>query len=123
MAAPASPGRWGAGAHVLRARPHLCRPGGLDRGSSRKLKQEGRSLPCLRLELDVPAHAADELVADVEPKPRAADAAGHVRIDAVELLADHSFLVGGNPEPFVADLEEHVLFVRLDADFDPAAVG
>src|SRR5512132_1426670 len=122
MAAPATPW-WRSGAHVLRARPHLCGPCGLDRGSSGKLKEEGRPLPCLRLEPDVPAHAADELVADVEPEPRAADAAGHVRIDAVELLEHHALLVGGNPEPLVADLEEHVLFVRLDADLDPPAVG
>src|SRR5204863_5078523 len=81
------------------------------------------SLSCLRLEPDVPAHAADELVADVEPEPCAADATGHMRIDAVELLEDHALLVGRNPEPLVTDLEEHVLFVPLDADFDPAAVG
>src|SRR2546430_17357395 len=102
MAAPA-PGTWGSGAHVLRARPHLCRPCGLDRGSSGELEQEGGSLPCLRLEPDVPAHAADELIADVEPEPRAADPAGHVRTDAGELLETTAFCCGGNPEPFVAD--------------------
>src|SRR6266550_4474768 len=117
------PARWGSGAHIHRARRYLCRPCGLDRGSSGKLEQEGRSLPCLRLEPDVPAHSADELVADVEPQPRAADAAGHVRIYAVELLEDPALLVGGNPEPLVSNVEEHVLLLRLDSQLYPAAVG
>src|SRR5262249_47575036 len=72
---------------------------------------------------DVAAHSADQLVADVEAEPGAADATGHVRVDAVELLEDAALLVDGDAEAFVADVEDHVALVRLDPDIDHAAVG
>src|SRR5262249_61275967 len=71
----------------------------------------------------MPHHAADELVADVETEAGTAYAAGHVRIDAIELLEDHALLLGGDPEPLVLNAEDHVLVVRLNPDLDPAAVG
>src|SRR5262249_22451447 len=108
--------------NVLRPRTEFGGPRGRDRRRRRQLEQERRAFAGLRLQPDVAAHAADELVADVEAEPGTADAAGHLRVDAVELLEDAALLVDGDPEALVANVEDHVALVRLDADLDHAAI-
>src|SRR5207253_2453781 len=86
------------------------------------LDDEGRAGVVVRLDPDAPVHPADELAADVEPEPGAADSAGHVRIEAVELLEDPRPLRVGNSQARVADDEAHRLRVGLQRDLDPTAV-
>src|SRR5665811_759576 len=64
----------------------------------RDLDEERRAVAAFRLHPDAPVHAAHELPADVEAEARAADAPGHVGIEAVELLEDPALLDGGNAQ-------------------------
>src|SRR5205809_845499 len=57
-------------------------------GRGRDLHAEDRALPVVRLDPDAPTDPADELAGDVEAQARAPDPAGHVGIEAVELLED-----------------------------------
>src|SRR5213078_1894289 len=76
---------------------HFPRPtGDAADGHGRNLEVERRSFAVPRLDPDAPAHTLDELAADVEPEPRAADAARHVRIEPIELLEHARLLVVGN---------------------------
>ena len=70
--------------------------------------------PCMRL---------DELAADVEAEARAADAAGHVRVEAVELLEDAPLLGGGDAEALVVDGKAHARRAGGELDLDAPAVG
>src|SRR5205814_2299896 len=63
----------------------------------RELGGERRAAAGGGVDADPAADAADELAGDVEAEPGAADAALHVRIDAVELLEDPPLLRGFGP--------------------------
>src|SRR5436305_8489771 len=73
------------------------------------------------LDPDAAVDAADELAADIEAEPRAADAAAHVRIEAVELLEDPPLLALRDAETGVRDREADMAAVRLERDVDRAA--
>src|SRR5206468_5445475 len=72
---------------------------------------------------DLAAHAADELAADVETEPGAADAAGQLRIDAVELAEDPPLLERRDPDSLVADGQPHAAVAPRHRDPHPAAGG
>src|SRR3954462_2615820 len=59
------------------------------------------SAVAVALDPDAAVEAADELAADVEAEAGAADAAGHVRIESVELLEDAPALARRDPEAAV----------------------
>src|SRR5215831_8598258 len=71
----------------------------------RDLDVEDRSRPLVALHPDPAADPANELAGDVEPKSGAPDAAGHVRVEAVELLEDPVALCGRDAETAVGDRE------------------
>src|SRR5689334_13466434 len=87
----------------------------------RDLDIEDRSLAVVRLDPDPPADPPDELAGDVEAEARAADAAGHVRVEAVELLEDPVALRGWDAEAGVGDGEPHRALRGRDAEADVAA--
>src|SRR5207244_9151625 len=92
-------------------------------GSCRNLHVEDRAAAAVGLDPDPPVHAANEFARDVEPQAGAADSAGHVGVEPVELLEDPALLGGWNAEPFVGDGEAHVLACRFYADLHVAASG
>src|SRR5262245_44797051 len=91
--------------------------------SDRDLHEERGPLAVVRVDPDAPVEPVDELAADVEAEAGAADAARHVRIEAVELLEDAPALRRGNAEPAVADRPQHVVVLPPEADVDGPAVG
>src|SRR3954447_2026090 len=91
-------------------------------GGHRDLDTERAAFRAIRLDPDAAVEAADELAADVEAESRASDSAGHVRIDAVELLEDAASLGRGDAEPAVADAEQHMLRALGERDSHRAAV-
>src|SRR2546423_11671798 len=68
---------------------------------------EDRSLGVVRLDPDPPADPPDELAGDVEAEPRAADAAGHVGVEAVEIFGDPVALRGGGGHAGGGNHEKH----------------
>src|SRR5207253_1234049 len=84
----------------------------------RDLHDEGRAGGSVRFDPDSAVDPAYELPADVEAEPGAADAAAHVRIEAVELLEDPPLLARGDTEAGVRDREADVAVVRLERDLD-----
>src|SRR4051812_41722816 len=84
--------------HLGGSRDGLATGGLLDR---RDLDDERRALPAVRLDPDAAVEAAHQLAADVEPEAGAADAARHVRIEAIELLEDPPALRGGDAEALI----------------------
>src|ERR671915_1780104 len=93
------------------------------RAGARQLEEERRAASLALLDPDAAAHPADELAADVQAQPRAADAAEHLRVEAVELLEDARQLLGRDAEALVQHAETHHAVGRLRAELDPAAVG
>ena len=91
--------------------------------AARELDEEGRALAELRLDPDLPVHPAHELAADVEAEAGAADAAGHVGIEAVELLEDPPVLGRGDAEPGVGDREADRAVAVRDRERDRPALG
>src|SRR5581483_12033505 len=89
----------------------------------RQVEREGRAAARLGRHPDPAVHAPDELLADVEAEPGAADPSRHVGVEAVELVEDSPLLRVRNPEPLVADGEPYVLPLTRDLDLDDAAVG
>src|SRR5207248_6576139 len=89
---------------------------------NRQLERECRSAPGLGLNPDSSAHPADELAADVQAEPGAADPADHVRIDAIELLEDPALIGIRNTKTLVADLKADVVPVRREYEPHFAAV-
>src|SRR5690349_5015876 len=69
------------------------------------LDVEGRAAVTVRLDPDAAVDAANELAADVETQPGAADPARHVGVEAEELLEDAPLLRGWDPEALVDDRE------------------
>src|SRR5262245_59868604 len=101
------------------------RPGLRRRSRSRGPQAEDDPPPPLavRLDPDAATHPSHELVTDVEPEPRAAHAAGHLRVEAVELLEDLRLLAFRDAQALVPHPEADVTFVGRDADLDRPAVG
>src|SRR5204863_5309934 len=89
----------------------------------RDLDVEGRAGLALRLDPDTAVDPADELPADVEAETGAADAAGHVGVEAVELLEDPALLGRRDAQAVIGDGEADVALARLDGHGDRAAVG
>src|SRR5207244_3480048 len=75
------------------------------------LHAEGRAFAVVRLDPDAPVVPVDELAADVEAEAGAADAASHVRIEAIELLEDAPALGCRDAEAAVAHAPEDVILV------------
>ena len=74
----------------------------------RQFDDEGRAAAEARgLDPDAAVHPTNELATDVEAEPGAADSAGHVRIEPVELLEDAALLGRRDAEAFVGDHEPH----------------
>src|SRR5207245_6725605 len=70
-----------------------------DHVGHRQLDVEGRAAAETgRVDPDPAVHAVHELAADVEAEAGPADAAGHVRVEPVELLEDPPLLRGRAPE-------------------------
>src|SRR5207247_5805982 len=105
----------------LRAAPR-ARPRGACLGADRKQDSEARALAGLGVDLEPPIHALDELAADVEAQPAAADAAGLLRIEPVELLEDPLLLRARDPEPLVGHFDQALTVGRLEPNLDVAAV-
>ncbi len=76
----------------------------------------------LRLDPDPPVDAPHELAADVEAEPRAADAAGHVGVETIELLEDSLLLGDRDAETGVADRKLHVMVTLFERDRHVSAV-
>src|SRR5581483_4905958 len=72
------------------------------------LDDEGRPVRSVRLHPDPAVDPAEELAADVEAEAGAADAASHVRVEAVELLEDAALLGGRDAETGVGHDEANV---------------
>src|SRR5437868_7430084 len=68
-------------------------------------------------------HLLDDLARDVQPEPRTADAARHLRIEAVELLEDPALFGRRDAEALVRDVDAHPVGSIDDAQLDPAPVG
>src|SRR4029077_4213972 len=71
---------------------------------------------------DAAIETADELAADVEAEARAADAAGHVRVEPVELLEDPAALRDGDSEALVRHRPAHAALAAGHLDLDRPAV-
>ena len=69
----------------------------------------------------LPSHASHELAADVEAEAGAADSAGHVRIEAVELLEDPLQFRLRDADALVANRDPQMSSPLLESDVDAAA--
>ena len=96
---------------------------GAARRLNRQIDDEDRALSLLRADREAASHPANELAADVEAEPGAADAARELGIDAVELAEDPPLLEGRDADPFVADSDANAAIARRDRELDPAALG
>src|SRR6266550_4182303 len=67
-------------------------------------------------------HLLDALARDVEAEPGAADATGHLRVEAIELLEDALLLRRRDSEPLVAHLDAHAVALVGNANADTPAV-
>ena len=88
----------------------------------RDLDRERRAPVGFGLDPDAPAHHAHEFARDVETEAGAADPAGHVRVEAIELLEDAPVLGVGDPEALVTHSEADSAVVAPDPELDRAAV-
>src|SRR5438067_13536627 len=88
-----------------------------------ELEKERRALVAVRLDPDATAHAADQLLADVEAEAGPSHAPDHLRVGAVELLEDPVLVLGRNPKPLVLHGEANGAVVLVDLDLDVAALG
>ena len=92
-------------AHLRDPREAACRAASLSVQASGSSNENVEPRARLGLDPDPAVHAADDLAADVEAEPGAADAAGQVRVEPVELLEDRAVLGGRDPEALVGDRE------------------
>src|SRR5205823_14553497 len=90
---------------------------------NRNLHAESGALAVVRLDPDAPVEPVDELAADVEPEPGAADASRHVRIEAIELLEDATALGRRDAEPVVAHAPDDVSLLALEPNGHRPTVG
>src|SRR6266542_4376721 len=91
-------------------------------GGDGKLGDEGRATCSARLDPDATAHALEQLAADVQAEAGAADAAGQIGVEAIELLEDAAMLGGWNAQALVADREPQARPIDLDLHYHAAAV-
>src|SRR3954447_7315073 len=105
----------------------LPRRGGAlgDRDLDVERRPAGLAARAVRIPLDPDAavQPADELPADVEAEAGAADAAGHVRIEAVELLEDATALRRRDAEAAVRHRPEDAALAARDLHLDGPALG
>src|SRR5437588_9646417 len=87
----------------------------------RKLDEERRALAVVALDPDAAFEAAHQLAADVEAEARAADAARHVRVEAIELLEDAPALGDRDAEALVRDRPADAALSLRHLDRDGAA--
>src|SRR5581483_4676514 len=106
-ASTASPASTGASAYLTARQRHGERRAGVGR----------------RLHGQRAVQPLDDLLADVEAEPGAADAAAHLHVEAVELLEDALLLGGGYPDALVDDGDLDALRFFRDEDVHPAPVG
>src|SRR5438874_10349680 len=91
-------------------------------GGKGDLDVEDRSPAVVRFDPEPAFDSPHQLPTDVQPEAGPADPAGHVGIDAVELLEDPSPLGRRNPEAAVGDGKPKEAGGRLEPDADVAAV-
>ena len=94
----------------------VARGGQFDR-EGRARADAGRRHP------DAAVHAPHELAADVEAEPGAADAAVHIRVEAIELVEDPALLGDRDAKPLVVHREANLSPDGRDRDGDRSAVG
>src|SRR5205807_4783850 len=76
----------------------------------------------VRLDPDGARDPPDQLPANVEAEPRAADATCRVGIEPIELLEDTPLLRRWDPETLIGDGEAEIAVCRLEPERDVAAV-
>src|SRR5204862_6484273 len=77
----------------------------------------------VRLDPAPAVHAPDELPADVQAQPCAADAARHARAEPIELLEDAAALARRDPESLVGDRKAEITAGGDESHGHGAAVG
>src|SRR5437868_7469701 len=99
----------------------VSRPSGADH--PRQRHRERRAGPPAGAHGEHPAHLLDDLARDVQAEPGAADAAGHLGVEPIELLEDPCLLGGRDAEALVLDVDAHAVWPVDDAHLDLAPAG
>src|SRR5262249_29867093 len=87
-----------------------------------QVDDEDRAARLAAFDPDLALHLADELPADVQAEPGAADATRQLRVEAVELLEDPLPLARWDADPLVADAGTDAVVDTLHRDLDPPTV-